>query len=77
MLPVGWRPGQHAIPSESKPKPATRLRGRLAPEISPPSSSRTTTEGAAINASPVAASMMAVSVSKRFIALRLVPGSGK
>jgi len=75
-MPAGSRPGQHAIPSESKPKPGTRPRGRLAPEISPPSSSRTTTEGTAINASPVAASMMAGSVSKRVIALRIVLSPG-
>jgi len=42
----------------------------LAPEISAPSSSRTTIAGTAIKANPVAASMMPVSVRKRFIMFR-------
>jgi hypothetical protein len=41
----------------------------LAPEISAPSSSRTTIAGTAIKANPVAVSMRAVSLSKRLIAL--------
>ena len=46
-----------------------RPRGMLAPEISAPSSSRTTIAGTAIKANPVAVSMRAVSLSKRLIAL--------
>jgi hypothetical protein len=44
----------------------------LAPEISAPNSSRTTIAGTAIKANPVAASMMAVSVRKRFIMLKTI-----
>src|SRR5206468_12450 len=42
----------------------------VAPDISASSSNRTTMAGTAINPSPVAASMIAVSLSKRFMAFR-------
>src|SRR5206468_9947765 len=69
-LCVSSRASQQATPSASNAAPATRPRGMLAPEISAPSSSRTTIVGTAIKANPVAASMMAVSVRKRFIMFR-------
>ena len=65
-LCVSSRASQQATPSASNAAPATRPRGMLAPEISASSSSRTTIPGTAINANPVAASMTAVSLRKRF-----------
>src|SRR5438874_720078 len=69
-LCVSSRANKQATPSASKAAPATRPRGMLAPEISAPSSSRTTTAGRAVNPTPVAASMMAVGVRKRLIMFR-------
>jgi len=48
--------------------PVTRPRGMIAPVISASSSNRTTMAGTAINPSPVDASIIAVSLSKRFMA---------
>src|SRR5213592_1727470 len=68
-LCVSSRASQQATPSASNAAPATRASITAADVPSgEPSSSRTTTEGTAINPSPVAASRMAVSLSKRFMA---------
>src|SRR5439155_3673251 len=83
-LCVSSRASQQATPNASSATPATRPRGMLAPVISASSSKRTTMAGTAINPSPVAASIMAVNLSKRFMAFgakggyfsRLVCGEG-
>src|SRR5438093_10203306 len=68
-LCVSSRASQQATPSASNAAPATRP-SITAADVSSgePSSNRATTEGTAINPSPVAASIMAVSLSKRLIA---------
>src|SRR5450631_1324536 len=52
-------PDQHASPRASSPKPATRATAIPLLESSAPSSTRATSSGTAINATPVAASIAA------------------
>src|SRR5438045_478474 len=68
-MPSNAGPGQQAMPSPSKAIPVTRAAGMETPEISAPNSSRTTRMGTAINPSPVASSMIAARLSKRFMVL--------